>query len=150
MASVPLALMLLRASRWFDRQLLEGLQAEGWPPLTPAQSLVFAHLNPAGVTPAELARRLGHTRQATHQLVTGLVTLDLLTLQPNPARRGGVLVILSDQGRALSRDAHRILTALERDLGVEHATQLRSLLTFGNPPDCAEQTVPRAGTPKTR
>jgi len=58
-SQVPLALLLLRASRWFDRQLLEGLEAEGWPRLTPAQSLVFAHLDPDGVAPATLARRLG-------------------------------------------------------------------------------------------
>jgi DNA-binding MarR family transcriptional regulator len=90
MPAVPLASLLLRASRWFDRQLLKGLQAAGWPALTAAQSLVLAHLDRTGTPPAELARRLGHSRQATHQLLTGLVTLNLLDLQPNrPAAAAG-------------------------------------------------------------
>lgn len=138
MASVPLALLLLRASRWFDRQLLLGLQREGWPALSPAQSLVFAYLDPAGVPPAELARRLGHTRQATHQLIAGLVALDLLTLQPNPARRGGLLVTLTDRGRAFTQDGYRILRRLECDLGVDQVARLRDLLAFVDQPDRAE------------
>lgn len=128
MASPPLALLLLRASRWFDRQLLEALQQAGWPALSPAQSLVFAHLDRAGTTPAELARRLGTTRQATADLLAGLVRLDLLVLEANPARRGGRLVVLTEQGRALARDAARLLADLESGLGDQRVAELRRLL----------------------
>ena len=129
MSGVPLALLLLRASRWFDRQLLDRLSGQGYPRLSPAQSLVFAYLDPAGTTPAELARRLGNTRQATQQLLAGLVSLKLLTLQPNPARRGGLLVTLTDHGTAMACDAARILHSLETDLGVTQSAELRNLLT---------------------
>ncbi len=135
MTVVPLALLLLRASRWFDRQLLEGLHDSGWPMLTAAQSLVFAHLEPDGVPPAELARRLGSTRQATHQLVTGLVALELLALRPNPARRGGRLVTLTAQGRALTHDAHHLLAAMEDDLGADRIAQLRAALSVFTQPE---------------
>jgi DNA-binding MarR family transcriptional regulator len=128
MAPAPLALLLLRASRWFDRQLLDGLQREGWPMLSPAQSLVFAHLDAEGVPPAELARRLGHTRQATQDLLVGLVRLDLVALEPNPERRGGRLVVLTDRGRVLTADAQRLLTDLEESLGAGLVDQLRGLL----------------------
>lgn len=128
MSEVPLALLLLRASRWFDAQLLAGLTRLGWPPLTPAQSLVFAHLPADGLASAELARRLGTTRQATQDLVAGLVRHRLLALTADPARRGGRLVTLTESGQALTRDARRILTGLERELGDQRVGQLRLLL----------------------
>lgn len=126
---MPLALLLLRASRWFDRQLLDGLEAAGWPRLTPAQSLVFAHLDPQGVPPAALARRLGTSRQGVQELVAGLVRHDLLAVQVDPARRGGRLVVLTDRGNALTAEARRLLAALEQLLGQARTEQLRCLLT---------------------
>ena len=128
MTREPLALLLLRASRWFDRQLLDGLEDAGWPRLTPAQSLVFAHLDPEGTAPSALARRLGTTRQGTSELVAGLVRLDLLNAVPDPGRRGGRLVVLTARGRALARDARRLLDELEVRLGPERGTELRRLL----------------------
>lgn len=139
MTSTPLALLLLRASRWFDRQLLERLRQEGWPALSPAQSLVFAYLDPAGTSPAELARRLGNTRQATSELLQGLVAHDLLALRPNPTRRGGLLVTLTERGRAMTSDAGRILETLEAGLGHAGAAELRHLLRAFDQPD---RTVP--------
>ena len=128
MAQLPLALLLLRASRWFDRQLLAGLQQRGWPALSPAQSLVFAHLDAEGVPPAELARRLGQTRQATSELVRGLVAHELLVLEPNPGRRGGRLVVLTARGQALVRDARHLLAELESAVGHDRVRALRHLL----------------------
>jgi DNA-binding MarR family transcriptional regulator len=148
MATLPLALLLLRASRWFDQQLLEGLQRAGWPTLSPAQSLVFAYLDPAGIPPAELARRLGHSRQATQQLLNGLVALDLLALRPNPARRGGLLVTLTDRGQSLTRDARRLLAGLEHDLGARRVEQLRSLLDLFDPTGGADPRGPARRSPE--
>lgn len=128
MPQVPLALLLLRASRWFDRQLLAGLARHGWPTLSPAQSLVFAYLDPSGTTPAELARRLGQSRQATQQLIQGLVAHDLLALVPNPARRGGLLIELTNRGRALAEDARQLLQTLEEQLGAAPVKALRTHL----------------------
>ena len=124
----PLALLLLKASRWFDQQLLARLERQGWPRLTPAQSLVFAHLTPDGVAPATLARRLGTSRQATQDLVAGLARHGLLELVADPARHRGRLVTLTPTGRTLARDAGAILTELEKSIGVERARALRYLL----------------------
>lgn len=128
MSPEPLALLLLKASRWFDQQLLHRLEQQGWPRLSPAQSLVFAHLEPAGVPPATLARRLGTSRQATQDLVAGLVHHGLLEVVADPARHRGRLVTLTTTGRTLARDAHEILTELERSIGAERACALRNLL----------------------
>jgi DNA-binding MarR family transcriptional regulator len=124
----PLALLLLRASRWFDAQLLERLAQQGWPRLSPAQSLVFAHLTPDGVPPATLARRLGTSRQATQDLVAGLVRLGLLEPVDDPARARGRLVVLTATGRDLARDARAVLDELEQSIGASRAGALRELL----------------------
>ena len=124
----PLALLLLRASRWFDRQLLDGLEELGWARLTPAQSLVFAHLSEDGTSPSELARRLGSSRQAAHELVAGLQGLALLEVVEDPARRRGRLVTLTPDGHRLAGDARQVLAELEEELGRERVDALHGLL----------------------
>lgn len=137
MSRLPLALVLLRASRWFDAQLLTLLEARGWPRLTPAQSLVFAHLDPGGTSPSELARRLGSSRQATHELVGGLQRLDLIAVVPDPGRARGRLVALTPTGRRLARDAREVLADLEELLGPGRADALQALL----------ENLPQPGVP---
>lgn len=124
----PLARLLLLASRWFDTRSVAELETRGWPRLSPAQSLVFAFLEEDGVSPAELARRLGHTRQATHELVNGLCKLGLVDLDADPQRRGGRLVVLTARGLELALDGYRVLRGLEAEFGAERAGQLRELL----------------------
>ena len=124
----PLALLLLLASRWFDHRSLAELARRGWPRLSSAQSLLFAYIDEAGTPPAELARRLGNSRQATHQLVHGLVQLGLLEVGEDPGRRRGRLVRPSDEGMALATEAATILRELETSLGADRARVLRELL----------------------
>lgn len=124
----PLARLLLFASRWFDTQSLAELERRGWPRLSSAQSLVFAHLRDDGLAPAELARRLGQTRQSTQDLVGGLVRLGLVEVLDDPARRGRRLVRTTPRGRALAVEAYGILMALESSLGVRRVSTLRRLL----------------------
>jgi DNA-binding MarR family transcriptional regulator len=127
-AELPLAYLLLRASRWFDAALREELAARGWPRLSAAQSLVFAFLGPDGTPPATLARLLGTTRQATHDLVGGLVCQGLLDVVDDPARRRGRLVRLTAEGRALAADAVHVLAVLEAGLPPGRAGALRESL----------------------
>ncbi len=141
MVRPPLALALLRASRWFDSQLLENLEHRGWPSLSPAQSLVFAHLSADGTPPSELARRLGTSRQAAHQLVAGLCRLGLLEVAENPGRRRGRLVMPTASGRALANDAREVLAALEKPLGRARVETLHELLNGLAGPDAAGNGV---------
>jgi DNA-binding MarR family transcriptional regulator len=124
---LPLAYLLLQAGRAFDAALREELASRGWPRLSAAQSLVFAHLEPQGTPPAELARRLGTTRQAQQDLVAGLARLGLVETVAAPDRSRGRLVRLTESGRALATDAAGILARFEEELG-ERATDLRRLL----------------------
>jgi DNA-binding MarR family transcriptional regulator len=125
---LPLALLVLQAGRALDDALREELVTRGWPRLSAAQSLVFAFLDPQGTPPAELARRLGTTRQAQQDLVAGLVRLGLLETVADPARRRGRLVRLTGTGRDLAADATGVLARFETELG-ERADGLRRLLT---------------------
>ena len=133
-AEPPLALLLLLASRWFDARSLAALEKRGWPKLSPAQSLVFAHLDATGTRPAELARRLGSTRQATHELVNGLVRLGLLEVVADPRRRGGRLARPTQRGLSMARDAYAILRELEHTtFGARRSATLRRLLADFDP-----------------
>lgn len=116
MTEPPLAYLLLRASRWFDRQLLERLERSGWPRLSPAQSLVFPHLTPEGPSTAALARRLGVTRQSAHELVNGLISLELVESRPDPGIGRQRRLLLTSRGHKLAADARGILNELEDDL----------------------------------
>ncbi len=127
--AVPLALLLLRASRWFDRRVIEELERRGWPRLTSAQTLAFAHLDDDGTPPAELARRLGTTRQSTSDLVAVLVRLGLLEVRDDPGRARGRLVHLTARGRDLAADAREVLLADERDLPAVEVAAVRRALT---------------------
>jgi DNA-binding MarR family transcriptional regulator len=135
----PLALLLLRASRWFDRQVITELERQGWPRLTPAQTLVFAHLDAAGTSPSELARRLGATRQATADQLRILERLGLLTLDQDPTRARGRLVRLTPRGQSLASHARDLLAALEGALAAEAVSTLRrELLALDLPDDPLE------------
>lgn len=116
MTAVPLAASLLHAAEWFNTALLTRLTALGWPTLSRSQSQVFPLLDPGGTSQAELARRLGITRQSTHVLIRDLERLGLLERRPSAEDGRVMLVCLDARGAALARDAARILVALEAEL----------------------------------
>jgi DNA-binding MarR family transcriptional regulator len=124
--------LLLRAFRWFDERLIAALHAAGWPELTRAHSLVFAHLDPRGTRTAELARRAGISRQAVHQTVQELRRLGLVSLVPDPTNRSAKLVVPTDRGQASIRVAKATLANLEDELaqrlGRDHVQALRQAL----------------------
>jgi DNA-binding MarR family transcriptional regulator len=123
-----LARLLWMASRWFDVTVREELARRGWPPISSAQALLLAHLDDGVVAPSELARRLGTSRQATHDLIKGLVALGFLEVGDDPHRRGGRLVCLTARGHDLAADAYGVLRELEAGLGEERMSTLRTIL----------------------
>ena len=67
----------------------------------------LAHLDPAGTRPAELARRLGTSRQAVHELVGGLCRAGVLDVVPDRAAILAATVILFLTGIPISVYAAR-------------------------------------------
>ena len=130
--SLPLIDLLLRGFRWFEDGLLGRLAEAGWPEITRAHSLVFAHLDREGTRPSELARRIGISRQAVNQTLGELVELGLVELAPDPASRRSKLVVLTPVGTATVGSAHVVFSELEDALaeriGRTGVTELRSAL----------------------
>ena len=102
-------------------------------------SALFAALDRDGTRPAELARRLGVTRQSVHQTLHELVDMGLLKLIADPVDRRATIAQLTPQGREHLRVARRIFRDLERELedriGTKNAEALRGLLSldWGDP-----------------
>ncbi|OKI85385.1 MarR family winged helix-turn-helix transcriptional regulator [Streptomyces sp. CB02414] len=139
--AVPnMPLRLAAAKRWFDDALTASMRAAGEQPLSPAQGQVFAFLDAEGTTVAELARRLGVTRQTAHQAVHGLLTLGLLEQVPDPASARSRLIRITAEGARVHRRAQETLAVIEGVLadriGAAQATALRTALTLprGEPP----------------
>jgi DNA-binding MarR family transcriptional regulator len=130
--SLPLIDLLLRGFRWFEDGLLSRLAEAGWPEITRAHSLVFAHLDLEGTRPSELARRIGISRQAVNQTLGELVERGLVELVPDPASRRSKLVVLTPVGNATVGSAHAVFSELEDALaeriGQVSVTELRSAL----------------------
>ncbi|WP_336921548.1 MarR family winged helix-turn-helix transcriptional regulator [Aquipuribacter sp. SD81] len=140
-----LALALLRAADWFDEALRARL-ADGGVALTRSQAQVFAALEPAGSTTADLARRVGVTRQSMHRQVAELVSLGLLTTDADARDARLRVVRLTRVGAAVVRRARRELVAVEAELaervGEDHVAALRDVLAqdWGSPPGPPERS----------
>ncbi|GMR03139.1 MAG: winged helix DNA-binding protein [Acidimicrobiia bacterium] len=135
----PLARLLLDRFRWADLALRSRLTALGRPEMTPAQSLVFASIDPEGTRSTELARRIGVTRQAVHQTIGELVDIGLLELIADPSDGRAKLVVVTHEGErtiAAARSAFaEIESGLRARIGVQHITAMRSALEadWGSP-----------------
>lgn len=136
----PLGQLLLRRFRWCDDALRASLSGSGWPSISSAQSLVFAHLAPEGSTTTELATRIGVTRQAVQQTVAGLVRHGLLEYAPPGRDRRERAVRLTPLGMRNVAAALHVFAALEdhlaRQLGPAAVDALRRALDadWGEPP----------------
>lgn len=116
-----------------ESELLARLEADGWPALTVNQVFLFAHLEPDGVTPSELARRMGMSRQSMQKNLDRLRQLDLVTLEPHPQDRRSRLVVQTPDGERFSRAAAMALDGFERRLeaalGTDAVNTARAVVT---------------------
>ncbi|WP_327410718.1 MarR family winged helix-turn-helix transcriptional regulator [Streptomyces sp. NBC_01281] len=108
--------LLGAARRWFDEGLLAALEAEDVDPVTATQLNVFAVLDEQGTTVAELARRMGVTRQTAHQAVHSLIAVGLLEQNPDPESARRRLILRTAKGRTAHERAEAMVGQLERTL----------------------------------
>lgn len=143
-----LGALLLRAYRWFDVGLVEALNAAGWPHIRRPHSLVFGHLDLDGTRPAEIARRIGITRQAVNQTLRELEGMGLVRQIPDPSDRRATLVVATRRGRESTVAALRAFADLERDLarriGLRRVADLRRTLEtdWGSAGSAGRRTEP--------
>jgi DNA-binding MarR family transcriptional regulator len=109
--------LLFRTARLFNELAVARLNRRpGLEALRPAHMQLLPHLDLGGTRPAELARRVGLSRQAVGQLIDDLDALGVLTRVPDPADKRGKLVVFTSQGAAGLREGLAHLAALEAEL----------------------------------
>jgi DNA-binding MarR family transcriptional regulator len=130
-APEPLAVLLWRAHHWFRATVTAGL-ADSAGAVSPASATLLSQLDPDGMPMADLARLMGVSTPAIHQMVHHLVALGLLEVAPNPRSGRSKLVVLTPQGFARRRQALELLAELEDELahriGRRRVTALRDAL----------------------
>jgi len=107
---------LLAAAEWFNDALITRMEQAGWPLLSRSQSLLFVKIDDDGTRPAELARRLGITRQSMQELLTKLRVHDLVTVDVDPSDGRATIVRLAPRAQLFGRDAAMISAAIEAEL----------------------------------
>ena len=101
--------------------------------LTPARWQVLGTVLEEPLPVAEIARRVGLTRQSVQRVANDVVAQGWAVWQPNPARRGQNLLTLTERGRdavnALADEQHAWANAVGRAVGAEDLKALRSLIS---------------------
>jgi len=105
---------------------------------------MLSQLDPDGMPMSDLARLLGVSTPAIHQMVHRLVTLGLLEVAPNPRSARSKLVLLTPEGASRRQKALKLLAELEAELanriGRRRVTALRDALEQ----DWGDVTAPAA------
>lgn len=107
---------LLMSVYWFDEALQSALKASGWPPVTRAQSLLFANVSAGVHRPTRLAENLGVTRQSMSQMISELAARGLLEVGPDPEDGRAQVVTFGEAAIPLRDAAFQVLQDLEGEL----------------------------------
>jgi DNA-binding MarR family transcriptional regulator len=127
---------LLQAFYWMDEGLQNHLRAAGLPEVTRTQSMIMTNISCGVTRPAELARRLGISRQAVQQLLADMQERKLIVLKPDPDDARAKVVRYNPRGEALGRVTmlalERIDDAIAARLGTRALSELRRVLLAGD------------------
>ncbi|MEQ9556667.1 MAG: MarR family transcriptional regulator [Rhodospirillales bacterium] len=127
-----LGALLVRAFRWFEEGLAGDPDTAHLPRLSGTQFMTLASLDDDGTSIAELARRVGVTRQAMHQQVGEMEKAALVELVDSAADRRVKLVKLALLGRTVDQKAAQAIAALESELakriGKAAVSDMRAIL----------------------
>ena len=94
-------------------EVVERLDAAGYPNMVPAYHPIFEHIDRAGTRLTELAARADMTHQSMGELVAGLEQRGFLERRPDPRDRRARLVCLTEAGLQLLQAGNRELDAID-------------------------------------
>lgn len=98
---------------WLDESLQNLLVEHGWPRQSHAQSMVVLALGENINRPADIARRLGISRQAVHQMLAIMAERGLVTMIPDPSDGRAKIVKFSKQAEETRRQANQFVSRIE-------------------------------------
>ena len=104
---------LWRLSRQWKDEFEAAMVAAGHGWMTQAQGAVVGHLRAAGVPQAELAQKLGVSKQAVQQFVDVLEADGIVRRAVDPADKRGRIVQLTPKGARALDDGNRIKREIE-------------------------------------
>jgi DNA-binding MarR family transcriptional regulator len=127
--------LLLSRSDWLTQQLLVRVKGSRFDGITPAQTRLLAQMAGKPTSMAELARRLGVSRQAVHKTVSDLERRGILKVEIDPARGNASKVVYTELGREVNREGAKLIQQIEQTLaqrlGAQQVADLKQLLTKG-------------------
>ena len=123
-----LIIPLFQGFIWFDEGLQSYLKKRGWSEVTRPQSMVMVNVISGVTKPAEIARRLGVSRQAIHTTIQQMVEMDLLELHDDPDDQRSKIVCISKSGERRRNDARRaaelLVAELSRRIGARNVRNI--------------------------
>ena len=140
---------LLDAYYWMDESIQNHMLAAGYEPLSSSQAMIMINVAGGVRRPSDLARKLGVSRQAVHQLLADMDERGLVDLRPDPADARAKDVHFSKRGTGMHMVAveaqRKVHEELEQRLGRKALAELtRALLDA----DWGEPLKPRAAARK--
>lgn len=109
--------LLLKCARLFNERAMNRANALAeYPPLRPAHTNLFPHIDFAGTRVVELARKVGISKQAVSQTVAELEQLRVVELVQDPTDARAKLVRFTAKGRDAIANGLHILGEIEREL----------------------------------
>lgn len=127
------AQLIIRCARLLNERGLARAAERFGVPLRASHLSVFPHLDLDGTRQTELARRMGVSKQAVHQLVSELEGFGVLSREPDPSDGRALLVRFTPQGARSLLDGMAVLGELDVELaeriGPRRARALHEALT---------------------
>ncbi|WP_062385637.1 MarR family winged helix-turn-helix transcriptional regulator [Demequina iriomotensis] len=105
--------LLVEAARAVTDDALARIDPDGASGVRAAHVPVIAALDAGGSRVADLAPRIGHTRQAVAALVRDLEAAGIVAVRPDPADRRASLVALTEAGAAFCARATEVMRGRE-------------------------------------
>lgn len=139
-ASEYLIVPFLQAFFWFDDGLQAWLQKQGWGHVTRSQSMVMVNILSGTCRPSDIARNVGISRQAIHATINQMAEMGMVEMRDDPEDGRSKIVVLSEVGQSMRRDADAAVLALTEELsrriGKTHIAALRKAFQaeWGAPP----------------
>jgi DNA-binding MarR family transcriptional regulator len=112
------AQLLFKCARLVNERAIERVnqQVKPAPPLRASHTALFPHLSSEGVRGAELAKKLGVTKQAVSQLLTELEEWGVVEQVPDPQDGRAKLVRFTAKGQRGLVQGLTVLRELEQEL----------------------------------
>jgi len=115
--ALRLAVALMGAERALLDHLAAALGARGHADVTPSALGFLAQLDCGVNSAAEIARRIGVSRQMVSKTVREMAEAGFLSLAPDPEKGNRKQILFTARGRQLMADARRALADLDGHLG---------------------------------